>query len=153
MSSGCPCARPLFPGLLSFLETGLVSSFDRIWSSFKIHNLEVKKPQGIYLYKRQMLINVFKYYYNTSANPLKDIFHVLLKVATGILLLSCSCYGEKYISSGRIFLETLMVPEELYPLWLYVDSYILQNVHNEQNPQGRSSLNKFQSHSGKVGLE
>ena len=36
---------------------------------------------------------------------------------------------------------------------MYIDSYILENasVHFEQNPQGRSSQSKSQSHSGKVG--
>lgn len=44
-----------------------------------------------------------------------------------------------------------MLPEELFPMQLYIGSYILQNVHFEQNPQGKSSQSKSQSHSGKVG--
>lgn len=48
-------------------------------------------------------------------------------------------------------MKTLILPEELFRMRPYVDSYILQNVHFEQNPQGRSSQSKSQSHSGKVG--
>lgn len=44
-------------------------------------------------------------------------------------------------------MKTLMLPEELFPVWLYADSCIPQNAHFEQNPQGRS-----QSHSVKVGF-